>query len=589
MNNQNGRVLTPSVARELIQELFAGRTVERQEIRETVDKVHQERGGELAQSGYHPAHRSLTALKKSGLAENPERGVWYILSSEESSQPAKLSNIKTLEGFIRWTEKFPPGEYVFRGVPNQAYTIQASAYRRPEGEYRDFDRFRQINKELIRDARLRNYDQRNGRELGDLELLAELQHHGAATCLIDFTYSAQIALWFACELERNKDNYPNGKVYAVRKGRHRFTKIVPTLLKKDIDYFLKDEEDAPLYQWEPGHQNNRIIAQQSIFLFGRYEFEAEDHCIIEGSFKESLLETLHRVSNITEESLFPDFEMFARLRSTDAPYRELTASDYRARGDEAGYHRGEYQDAIENYSMAILLDPEDALLYYSRGVANHELHRREKALSDYTEATHKDPSYPDAYAARGLVNYEMERYTEALGDYNRAIEPAPHNEEAYYHRGRVYDQLEEYEEALEDYDIAIELAPHNEEAYYHRGRVYDQLEEYEEALEDYDRAIHKGRNRADVYMDRGKVKAKLERFKEARSDFDTAIAKNSKYAEAYYHRALAKIQLHIHSPARTDLQIALRLAADAGDKKLVNDIKATLSEIDMPLGTRTPL
>ena len=35
-------------------------------------------------------------------------------------------------------------------------------------------------------------------ELCDLELLADLQHHGVATCLIDFTQTPLTALWFAC-------------------------------------------------------------------------------------------------------------------------------------------------------------------------------------------------------------------------------------------------------------------------------------------------------------------------------------------------------------------------------------------------------
>ena len=33
----------------------------------------------------------------------------------------------------------------------------------------------------------------------DVELLAELQHYGAATHLIDFTECPRIALWFACD------------------------------------------------------------------------------------------------------------------------------------------------------------------------------------------------------------------------------------------------------------------------------------------------------------------------------------------------------------------------------------------------------
>lgn len=40
-----GKTLTPKIARELIQELFAGQTVQKQKIMTIVDKTHLERGG----------------------------------------------------------------------------------------------------------------------------------------------------------------------------------------------------------------------------------------------------------------------------------------------------------------------------------------------------------------------------------------------------------------------------------------------------------------------------------------------------------------------------------------------------------------
>lgn len=38
-------------------------------------------------------------------------------------------------------------------------------------------------------------------DLGELELLARPQHHGAATRLLDCTRNAFVALWFACRWE----------------------------------------------------------------------------------------------------------------------------------------------------------------------------------------------------------------------------------------------------------------------------------------------------------------------------------------------------------------------------------------------------
>lgn len=189
---------------------------------------------------------------------------------------------ETLSDFMEWANQFDDGTYVFRGVPNDKYRIQASAYRRvPENEQNSADKgfptFVEINEALIREARLRGYDQKDGRPLGDLEILAGLQHFKAATCLIDFTHSAQVALWFACAQDSKTDNSTNGKVFAVHKDADRFIETDPDLLSEPLPYFL-DGEEPQLYHWQPRQQNNRILAQQSIFFFGNYEFEEDAVC-----------------------------------------------------------------------------------------------------------------------------------------------------------------------------------------------------------------------------------------------------------------------------------------------------------------------
>ena len=199
--------------------------------------------------------------------------------------------VKTLSGFMKWVAQFNDGQYLFRGVSNEEYEIQTSAYRRlPKVDRNNPTKLLKINKEMISDARLEGHNQKDGQLLSDLELLAELQHYGAATCLIDFTYSAQIALWMACR-QRSKWNV-NGKVFAVRSDDPiRFNKVTPKSLGKNLDHFFKADgpNEYPLYQWQPKRQNNRIIAQQSVFLFGGSRIDPEAECTILRNSKESIL------------------------------------------------------------------------------------------------------------------------------------------------------------------------------------------------------------------------------------------------------------------------------------------------------------
>ena len=113
MNEQyqySRQVLTPNIAKELIQELFAGETVQRQEIVRKVDEVHRERGGQSRARVHHSIGNALSKMAQLGLAKRPGYGLWYI-----------LPRIKTLNEFMKWIGKFDRGDYVFRGVSNAMY------------------------------------------------------------------------------------------------------------------------------------------------------------------------------------------------------------------------------------------------------------------------------------------------------------------------------------------------------------------------------------------------------------------------------------------------------------------------------------
>ena len=600
MNDQYkyfGKHLTPRIAQELIRELCAGKTIERQEIIQTVDGVHRERGGEPAKSAYHPVERVLTSMKKSGLAENPAHGLWHILSerssqgegAEEASQSEKYAPIKTLDKFMEWAKKFDSGEYVFRGVPNEAYGIQASAYRRPEKRDRSFEKFLHINKDLIREARLRGYDQKEGRELKALEILADLQHFRAATCLIDFTYSAQVALFFACQPtlkephDGEKSQKPkellNGKVFAVRNQPPGFKEITPELLRKEIDDFLKDDEGSQLYHWQPRQQNHRIIAQQSIFLFGSYEFESDDKCVIAGNSKENILKELQKVSGITEDRLFPDFEGFARVRSEDAPYAELTPSEYKTRGFLA-YERRDYKDAIADYDIAIDKNPNYAEVYYLRGLAQKSLEQLEEAIVDFDNAIRLDPERTDAYYWRGNTKGSVERYEEAIVDFDNAIRLDPERTDAYYWRGGVRYNLEQSEEAIVDFDNAIRLDSKRTDAYYWRGRAKYRLKRYIEAIVDFDEAIHLSIENPRVYYWRGVSKKRLGQNAASIVDFDIAIRLEPTYAYSHYHRGAAKFNLDRFVEAKVDLEIALSLAKQSDNDAMIRWVLDILDKIE---------
>ena len=547
MNNDNRSNYTPLMLQILIQELFEGQIVPIQKIITKVDEVIRERGGQLSSNRMnHPVTYALFRLKEDRRANNTEGGDWSIFLNRQS-ESENQSKSETLDQFLKWAKECSRGDYVFRGVPNAEYGIQASAYRRPQKKERSFEKFLQINRDLIREARLRGFDGKDGRVLKELEILADLQHYGAATCLIDFTHNAQVALRFACEADRkNPQIAPDGKVFAVRNSLSRFKEITPALLEEDIDYFFKDELYRQLYYWPPRQQNHRIIAQQSIFLFGDCEFDADKICIIVAERKQEILEELEQVSGITEDRLFPDFAGFARVRREEVQYTELTASEYKVRGHQS-YGKGDYGDAISDYDRVFDLNSGDHEIYYLRGMAK----------------------------------YELREYPEAIDDFTDAIQLKSDQPEYHFMQGSARNKILQFSEAKESFDNAINLRSDDGRFYKGKAEVCGMMGEYEEAIDCYDRAIDlEFSGLADIYYWRGMAKYKISRYSEAIDDFTLAINRDPQDANYYFWRSRAKEHTEGHEPANSDLKTALRIAKENGAIHLINSFRSMFPTLD---------
>ena len=195
-----------------------------------------------------------------------------------------IKRIKTIEEFTKWVGGLSGRFILYRGLADKDWPVEASASRRIE-KYSDSGIFKNYVLNLLKTAQRNGLGHRADAELCDLELLANLQHHGAATCLIDFTQSPLTALWFVCKDEPEK----NGKIIGMRTDNAELFKIVePDQQKEKIGTFFEQEG---LWRWQPRDINNRIVAQQSIFVFGEPNIKEEHYetVIISQGSKKNLL------------------------------------------------------------------------------------------------------------------------------------------------------------------------------------------------------------------------------------------------------------------------------------------------------------
>ena len=109
--------------------------------------------------------------------------------------------------------------------------------------------------------------------------------------------------------------------------------------------------------------------------------------------------------------------------------------------------------------------------YFLSGNAKKDIQDYIGAIEDYSRAINIYPDDWGAYTNRALVKEILQDYRGALADYTKVIELGPKDAEIYVNRGNVKNKLQDYIGAIADLTKAIELNPGLGIAYYNRGVV----------------------------------------------------------------------------------------------------------------------
>ena len=83
----------------------------------------------------------------------------------------------------------------------------------------------------------------------------------------------------------------------------------------------------------------------------------------------------------------------------------------------------------------------------------------DQAIQDYTNMLEVNPNDAEVWWMRGNAYWENGDYNHALQDYNQAIQVDPNYALAYLGRGNVYVRQGAYDQAVQDYNAAIDIEP----------------------------------------------------------------------------------------------------------------------------------
>ena len=420
------------------------------------------------------------------------------------------------------------GDFLYRGQANAKWLLRSGAARRIWGEeeqaeinYSDVEVYVKELLETVKEKELEKHNQKYDLDC-DLKILAQLQHYGAATPLLDFSNNSLIALWMAC-IDQTKED---GKVFIFNTEQENIKRIKVDDLGKEKKFFdlitgVSNDENEPTYHsciWEPSHFNARIPAQSSIFFFAKEEYSIEiSSIIISSNNKKDILAELENMFGLKEYNIYPDFAGFAQANGAKKAYK-VKGENYYIELATKLFQLEQYAKSIEACNRAIDKNKTTAKTFYMRARNKYMLGDYNEAIMDCTEAIKLDPKYGNAYNGRGVAKKALGDNKGAIEDYNKAIKLDPKYVSAYNGRGNAKKALGDNKGAIEDYNKAIKLDPRYALAYNGRGNARKGLGDNEGAVEDYTEAIKLDPKFVYAYNNLGQIYIKMKEFQKAREE-----------------------------------------------------------------------
>lgn len=167
----------------------------------------------------------------------------------------------------------------------------------------------------------------------------------------------------------------------------------------------------------------------------------------------------------------------------------------------------ENKDAVEHYSRAIRLNPQNSHAYWRRAFAYDRLGKEELALADlsYSMDLNHNPCWQ--LEKRADIYLRAKKYDLALRDANEMIARFP-NENGEEVRAEIWNAMEKYDKALIDNNTTIaKMQIPSPDPYYSRAEIYKRLGMYKEAICDLEKVLEIDPNNSDASEEISKLKS----------------------------------------------------------------------------------
>ncbi len=178
-----------------------------------------------------------------------------------------------------------------------------------------------------------------------------------------------------------------------------------------------------------------------------------------------------------------------------------------------------WNDELSLWNDVVKKSPEKATGYYNLGVIYQDRGELDEAVQQYSLALQKDPAYALAHINLGIIYYSQGSVDKAVKQFRKAIENNPGFSKAHYNLGRVFHSRGNVKEAVEQYEIAIKIIPDYPEAHNNLGAIYKSMGLLDKAIEHFLASVNINpespnahNNLGSALMSKGKLDKAIEHF-----------------------------------------------------------------------------
>ena len=164
----------------------------------------------------------------------------------------------------------------------------------------------------------------------------------------------------------------------------------------------------------------------------------------------------------------------SQVSQTAEPKKNAEANRLAREGADAAKNQ-DWDKAVEQLRKATALDhkygDELAAVYQQRGYASASNQQFQDAIQDYTEAAKLTPQDVRVYEQRAAVEMKIQDYDKALADYSEVIKLKPNEVRYVNYRAYIYELKNDIKNSLTDTEKALKLDPNNQEAKARKQRL----------------------------------------------------------------------------------------------------------------------